>query len=123
MASPVSWAEGRNVGDFWKNSNQLEDNPTRVEWMANQFLGIADGSMRIHWKTTSDQEVTDCDVGIHGNIKPENILHSKDASDANGKLAICAFGFTKFHSSKSRSNATPGGFPASYCAPEYDFKT
>lgn len=109
------WADG-NLHDFWKEHPEPSHIPTVVQWMAQQCLGIMEGLYRIHRSDSSDCE----EFGIHGDIKPENILWFKDRGTGHGRLVICDFGFTKFHNRKSRSNAAPAGMSGTYRAPEID---
>lgn len=78
---------------------------------------MAEGLKKIH-RSKSDEFATDW--GIHGDIKPENVLLFDHSQDPLGILVICDFGFTRFHGRDSRSNATPVGKSPTYRAPEYD---
>lgn len=86
--------------------------------MIEQLLGLAGALQRIHRNGSNDLETTVW--GIHGDIKPENILWYKDNADPGnpGKFVICDFGFTRFHGKASRSNANSEGLDVTYRAPE-----
>ena len=130
------WAEG-NLEDYWKENpggNQPEENegsPKReasrrrglAQWVGKQLMGLAEGLTQIH-RPPSDAaqgETSEVmDYGIHGDIKPHNILRFKDKDDEPGRLVICDFGFTRFHSRASRSAANSEGDSLTYRAPECD---
>jgi serine/threonine protein kinase len=77
---------------------------------------------KIH-RSESEDALTDVhDWGIHGDIKPENILWFNDPADEHGILVICDFGFTRFHSRETRSSAAPIGTSPTYRAPEFDLR-
>lgn len=115
------WAKG-NLRDYWKTSDISRPDPSLVQWIAKQCLGIAQGLMKIHRNGSEDRKDNHHDWGIHGDIKPENILLFDDRNNAHGILVICDFGFTRFHGRDTRSNANPVGYTATYRAPEYDTK-
>ena len=114
------WAKG-NLRDYWYKNRQVpQPDLLLVQWIAEQSLGIAEGLKKIH-RSGSDEETSNFnDYGIHGDIKPENILCFDDQDNKYGILVISDFGFTRFHSRKSRSNAYPVGTSPTYRAPEYD---
>jgi serine/threonine protein kinase len=109
------WAHG-NLRDFWYENRTPKPDASLVRWMAKQCLGIAEGLRKIHG---SDSDIH-FESSIHGNIKPENILYFKQSDGDYGTLVICDFGFTQFHSSESRFDASssPLGFSGTYRAPE-----
>jgi serine/threonine protein kinase len=89
--------------------------------MAQQCLGIAEGLKKIQ-RSDSDPPDSSPDslFGIHGDIKPENILWFKHSDEEHGTLKICDFGFTRYHNKDSRSIALPVGYTGTYRAPELD---
>lgn len=111
---------------------------TLIRWIAQQCLGLANGLDGIHDardKVTSlDQDpsllstpaVGIDDYGIHGDIKPENILHFSQAPNEYncGILKISDFGLTNFHTrgSISQHEAT-GPMSPTYRAPERDIRS
>ena len=118
------WATG-NLRRFWQSHSPPERTVSMVRWIAKQCEGIAQGLRKIH-RNDSDTfrnggHERD-DVGIHSDIKPENILWFEDSKGkGHGTLVICDFGFTRFHRQQSRSVAYIAGGSDTYRAPEIDF--
>ncbi|KAF3769610.1 hypothetical protein M406DRAFT_29070, partial [Cryphonectria parasitica EP155] len=83
------------------------------------LLGISLGLKRIHRLGRSWIEIQPRKWGTHGDVKPANILWypGPDGGDL-GRLAICDFGFTRFHEEESRSAAQACGMTVTYRAPE-----
>ncbi|KAK5657645.1 hypothetical protein OQA88_2717 [Cercophora sp. LCS_1] len=119
------WADG-NLSDYWmanpKGSRGVE--PERhqklAQWVAEQCRGVANGLAKIHRASSHDNEHSLVNYGIHGDIKPENILRFEDKLVEFGRLVICDFGFTRFYSRRSRSAADLQGHSPTYRAPEHD---
>ncbi|KAJ4202215.1 hypothetical protein NW767_006177 [Fusarium falciforme] len=124
------WAEGGNLADLMSKepSEVLPStaNPSEAltEWLAEQCAGLVKGLSRIHnVESNTDNALSNGqgrkdDYGIHGDVKPENILRFlKDGGF--GELKLSDFGLTRFHTKASRSNQ-PGNGPMSptYAAPE-----
>ncbi|KAM6505109.1 hypothetical protein FSOLCH5_015029 [Fusarium solani] len=124
------WAEGGNLADLMSKepSEVLPStaNPSEAltEWLAEQCAGLVKGLSRIHKvESNTDNALSNGqgrkdDYGIHGDVKPENILRFlKDGGF--GELKLSDFGLTRFHTKASRSNQ-PGNGPMSptYAAPE-----
>jgi serine/threonine protein kinase len=130
------WASGGNLQSFWgkTRSNDFQD---LVLWVAQQCHGLANGLERIHdirlfsgepadyyeregqsWYAENE----DANFGIHGDIKPQNILRFTKSHSELGVLRISDFGLTKFHTFRSRSNNVPEKMarPLTYNAPEAD---
>ncbi len=114
------WASGGNLRDFWFNPDIHRPDPSLVRWIAKQCLGIAEALRKIHRTGSGDVQDRSPFCGIHGDIKPENVLLFEDADDEHGILKICDFGFTRFHTRASRSAADLPGYTPTYRAPEYD---
>lgn len=103
-----------------------------VRWIAQQCCGlVTDQGLGFVHNTTSlersdylENLASDC-FGIHGDIKPDNILHfARDANEyGSGVLKISDMGLTAFHTKISRSRQLPSG-PCSptYRAPEHGVK-
>lgn len=113
------WADG-NLWDYWEQHHPLRHDIHLVRWMVDQFLGLAEALRQIHRNRSNDLEVRLS--GIHGDIKPQNILWFKERpqdSNAFGRLVFCDFGFTSFHTMASISRVEPEGHSPTYKAPEF----
>lgn len=117
------WADA-NLRDYWYSRQPPEGDLSLVQWIAKQCLGIAEALRKIHRiPSDSNESPSNNDIwGIHGDIKPENILWFKDEQEKHGKLVICDFGLTRYHGEETRSNAVPAGMTGTYRAPEIDTK-
>ncbi|RYP06558.1 hypothetical protein DL765_009436 [Monosporascus sp. GIB2] len=92
------WANG-NLRDYWYKHTEPQRDLLLVTWIGDQCLGLAEGLKKIHRAVSNDSDIQN--YGIHGDIKPENILWYKDEDDKYGNLVICDFGFTRFHSRRT----------------------
>lgn len=117
------WAQG-DLQSFWRD---FSPNPSMeygtVIWMTEQCLGIARGLAAIHRHQTnnlirlksafSGQQPTPGDLasnqawpvfGVHGDIKPQNVLWFRDDSKSGnrGTLKISDFGLAEFKSSTTK---------------------
>ncbi|KUI68531.1 putative serine/threonine-protein kinase tsuA [Cytospora mali] len=113
------WADG-NLWDYWEERNSANRDLGLTTWILDQLLGLAEALRQIHRRRTGDLEVRLW--GIHGDIKPHNILWFKEStpeSNPMGRLVICDFGFTSFHTKASISKVQPEGHSPTYQAPEY----
>lgn len=131
------WAEGGNLKQFWtkspkevqKNSNHSH---TLLRWMAEQCHALAAALQSIHEvrvkaliraKRISPDEETDKDIfGIHGDIKPENILlfDNRNTPPGIGILKIADFGLTEFHRLTSRTRPVHHFLDGRHPGPTYD---
>ncbi|KAL2876555.1 hypothetical protein SGCOL_008131 [Colletotrichum sp. CLE4] len=70
------WARS-NLKDYWlEESPDSKISPDFVKWMSTQCLGLAEGLKKIHKSPSGHAEQFGIaeEFGIHGDIKPENIL-------------------------------------------------
>ncbi|KAI0439418.1 kinase-like domain-containing protein [Xylaria telfairii] len=119
------WADS-NLKEFWASDQYVRDE-TIVPWIAEQCWKLADALKAIHvgyMDTASDYEPEQF-YGIHGDIKPANILRfpadQVDTLENLGRLVIGDFGLTHFHRESSRSiiRSSSVSFSATYSAPEF----
>lgn len=113
------WADG-NLWDFWQQHSSPHHDLHWARWIISQILGLAQALRQIHRRRSNDFDAPL--LGIHGDIKPENILWFKGnphVSNTAGRLVICDFGFTSFHTKASISNAATEGNSTTYKAPEF----
>jgi serine/threonine protein kinase len=113
------WAKG-NLRDYWVKNDRPQHGHEQARWIGQQCLGLASALRQIHRAASNDDDQKIDSYGIHGDIKPENILWFQDERSEHASLVICDFGFTRFHSRRSRSAATAQGISPTYRAPEYD---
>ncbi|KXH50740.1 hypothetical protein CSIM01_01589 [Colletotrichum simmondsii] len=141
------WAEGGNLDQFWEKCPTEVRDITRMHellrWVAEQCHALAEALQSIHkvrlkalerakQPQVAEDAETDLDTsiyGIHGDIKPENILlfdcHSNTSHGDIGILKLADFGLTNFHGRKSRTwrlqrANTDSRHPApTYSAPEF----
>lgn len=128
-----------NLLSFWKRYD-ASTMPGAAVWLAEECYGIATAIQKIHRLTSSSSEENSlkrpqkCIYGVHGDIKPENILWFKtlpshllqDVSNTStgpsisspGFLQISDFGTVDFHRDISREGQYIQIGDASYGAPE-----
>lgn len=139
------WAEA-DLQSFWRDVNPSPklDHPT-VLWMAEQCLGIAKGLSALHNYTTfshtrlksvfgesqytqqNPSNIGKCQLfGVHGDIKPQNVLWFKNISGntGHGTLKISDFGLAEFKTDPSEiyKPSEKVAYSASYRPPERDSK-
>ncbi|KAI1196756.1 kinase-like domain-containing protein [Nemania serpens] len=120
------WAD-EDLKTFWESERYLH-NEHIVPWIAEQCWKLADGLSVIHMgymvfgSTLHEPEHF---YGIHGDIKPSNILRFVTASTGEfrdlGRLVIGDFGLSHFHRKETRSKISTSsiGFSDTYSAPEF----
>lgn len=113
------WADG-NLKHLWRTRAANPEDPKQVSWFIAQCSGIVRGLRRIHHITTqkSPKTVTEDEAkeiilgakvwGIHGDIKPENILWFENYNSKKDHLVISDFALTQFNSGPSRSGVQQG---------------
>ncbi|KAK1536037.1 hypothetical protein CPAR01_09579 [Colletotrichum paranaense] len=131
------WAEGGNLKHFWnKCPTQVQKGARQpdilLRWVAEQCHALAAALQSIHEVRVKalkranrihENEDTDRDIyGIHGDIKPENILlfNHLDKPLGIGTLKIADFGLTEFHRLTSRTRSFNHGSDARQPAPTYE---
>jgi serine/threonine protein kinase len=133
------WAEGGSLEDLISkpkkdllNSFGLKENEL-LEWITVQCRGLVEALGTIHdtrvkhthISEDGDQVNQDKDYGIHGDIKPANILHfsQQRARYCLGNLKVADFGLITFHTRASRtkiSRKTAYAASQTYRSPEHD---
>lgn len=133
------WAEGGSLEDLMSkpradllNSSKLTENDF-IKWIAAQCRGLVEALGTIHdtrvkhthISEDGDQVNQDKDYGIHGDIKPANILHfsQERARYRLGNLKVADFGLITFHTRASRtkmSRRTAYAASQTYRSPEHD---
>ncbi|CAM1503138.1 Fc.00g079140.m01.CDS01 [Cosmosporella sp. VM-42] len=129
------WAAGGSLETLWEKPRESICGPETTElvrWIASECQGLIEGLQMIHDTRIAPQIGGDEDederekyYGIHGDIKPANILHfSQETSHHRlGTLKVADFGLMKFHHRRSRTKKSPGtAYAASqtYRSPEHD---
>ncbi|KAI0439518.1 kinase-like domain-containing protein [Xylaria telfairii] len=133
------WAHGGSLEDLWKKEpRSLVSDPERdfhvlVKWIAGQLSGLTgDFGLKFlhgveHPESSGNLVVPGAKpFGIHGDIKPSNILYFKQDSNndhlnaAKDLLKISDFGLTGFHSKTTRSRLpATGPHSPTYRSPEW----
>ncbi|KAI4704716.1 hypothetical protein J4E89_009593 [Alternaria sp. Ai002NY15] len=108
------WADGGNLGDYWKQFPSHAGNKSRVLWQIRQFVGICSALEALH-----------NDNIRHGDLKPENILWFDRSNNDGGTLQIADLGLAAFHEKEQHTQLrksgtkTPSG-TSRYEPPEMD---
>ncbi|KAK0648506.1 kinase-like domain-containing protein, partial [Cercophora newfieldiana] len=136
-----------NLRQFWKNRFPHPKGTitaSYVRWVSKQFHGLAVALCKLHNlrptnASSVDQEKPKASAdgdpfyGIHGDIKPENLLWYQewvgppgtrtddDCKDAFGVLQLADFGISRLHHTETRSNATMGRATKTYAPPEVEW--
>lgn len=115
-------AEG-DLRHYWRTHDaSRQDYDELVSWFVKQALGLAEGLKALHQFKQLEQPESEPNshYGVHGDIKPENILHfAGNGPNDLGILKIADFGITRFQRSESRFFKEYRHTPT-YRAPEYD---
>ncbi|KAG6354471.1 hypothetical protein INS49_004488 [Diaporthe citri] len=137
------WAEG-DLQSFWRD---LDPKPSMthdsVLWVAEQCFGVAKGLLAIHRHQTvnltrhksafAGHQAIPCPenqvwplFGVHGDIKPQNVLWFQDdlRDDKRGILKISDFGLAEFKTSTTKiyRPSSQVALSASYRPPECESK-
>ncbi|KAL6412535.1 hypothetical protein AUP68_03738 [Ilyonectria robusta] len=113
------WADGGCLRDLWcKEPTDMLQSVTPSQfllWIAEQCHGLVMALNSMHDlrqealkkanQVDAKREENDEYYGIHGDIKPENILHFSqlDSPTGLGVLKLADFGLTDFHTLRSRT--------------------
>lgn len=103
------------------------------KWLASQTLGLANGLKDIHncilkqacWPPSMRPSEANRKYGVHGDIKPANILWFRDCmldepTTGLGLLQISDFGLSDFKDSAVSETAPAKGITPQYRPPEYE---
>ncbi|KAI0550435.1 kinase-like domain-containing protein [Xylaria curta] len=133
------WAEGGSLEDLWQNNSNSPLSKEAVTWISDQCYGVAKGLYQIHEYQLSDWSRAalcqpegphgsgDMEFGLHGDIKPANILWFRKPQDSIGAgvLKICDFGLAQFHSKETHMRSEHDewiGCSPTYRPPEWDLE-
>lgn len=117
-----------NLKEFW---NKSTDDPERMakfsKWMAGQLHGLSTALEMLHdfkpHRTDSDRDSRN--KGIHGDIKPQNILlfgKWDGCQEEIGMLQLADFGLTRYHHTQTVNQVAPIAGLHPYCPPESELQ-
>jgi serine/threonine protein kinase len=112
------WAEG-NLCEYWEQETMPEFTEQIVHWSLRQMAGLASGLSEIHnFRVPSH----DAPNGLHGDIKPKNILYFKQRpnyEDPTGVLQIAGFGQARLYRVDDRVHACNVTPSPTYSPPDH----
>lgn len=113
-----------DLSDYWSQNHSPSWDKITIRWVAKQLLGIMGAMDTIHVPKHLHLTTRIAKYGMHGDLKPDNILWFGSRNDYRGILVISDFGVADMHSDKSRSNIPNEGIPAvpGYRPPECDIQ-
>ncbi|KAF5580660.1 serine threonine kinase [Fusarium pseudoanthophilum] len=111
-----------DLARYWRTDHLPTLNSGTTEWFASQMAGLAHALSTIHRGSGGSQEPGSYIYGVHGDIKPANIL-CFGSDDREPSLAITDFGSSYFLTPKEKE--IPRGLKHTpvYRAPEVDTTT
>lgn len=112
------------LDDYWRSNHSPSWDKTTVRWVAKQLSGIMGAIDAIHVPKHLHLRTQVAKYGMHGDLKPDNILWFESRKDYRGIFVISDFGVADMHSDKSRSNIPNEKIPAvpGYRPPECDIQ-
>ncbi|KAI1204632.1 uncharacterized protein F4807DRAFT_446688 [Annulohypoxylon truncatum] len=126
------WADGGNLRSFWKDNPNPVITSSSLIWIVEQCLGIATALHQIHHGNHTEasnagnsNSPTDISYyGLHGDIKPANILLFEDGPHSENPIWVLSdFGLGGLHQkTENEVGDRPTGFSPTYRAPELDIK-
>lgn len=122
------WADGGTLNHLWLKAPHDIVKPARVEWsefsrwICMQCYGIIHDLFAIHEPFVMPAKKDEDLYGIHGDIKPDNVLYFTQEGSPLGTLKVSDLGLMKFHRLISRTaHSKSMGFAyQTYRAPEHD---
>ncbi|KAJ2991658.1 hypothetical protein NUW58_g2437 [Xylaria curta] len=107
-----------DLKEFWESDRYVLDKNI-IPWIAEQCWKLSDALNIIHYNPDNFESR----YGIHGDIKPANILvfpiDSVHESESLGRLVIGDFGLAHFHRENIRIRSSDIDFSPTYSAPEH----
>lgn len=112
------------LDDYWRTNHSPSWDKITIKWVVKQLLGIMGAMDAIHVPKHLHAGAQVAKYGMHGDLKPDNILWFESRKDYRGLFVISDFGSADMHSDKSRSNIPNEKIPAvpGYRPPECDIQ-
>lgn len=112
-----------DLNEYWKRCPQPKFDARLVRWMSQQIVGIAGALQYIHNPSLTITDTERQLYGVHGDIKPDNILLYDSTENDLGMLVLADLGSSRMEASgDSQELKSRLVLSTSYRAPEYDIR-
>ncbi|KAF5252188.1 hypothetical protein FANTH_2744 [Fusarium anthophilum] len=111
-----------DLARYWRTDHMPIPSRQSTEWFASQMTGLAHALSAIHQGSGGSQEPGSYVYGVHGDIKPANIL-CFGSDDSEPSLALTDFGSSYFLTPKEKDIPKSLKYTPVYRAPEVDTTT
>jgi serine/threonine protein kinase len=106
-----------DLATYWRTQTRPNNGKLSLQWFAGQIRGLADALTTVHGQKGQARDF----YGVHGDIKPENILcFVSNDSDRGPRFALSDFGSSYFCTPEHRDIPKGLKHTPAYRAPETD---